>query len=236
MESDTASLPPPYCHGGFRFPSCPSSFLPSPERPCTVVLGVHCTRAPSQGSKRRLKSSPHSAPQAMCSGWLRDVFTQSKEHLFLVCSKVQCGQPPLPCPVHTPSSALLCPSSLTIPSLKQGRSEGRSWGVSGAAAACSVRSSASSAPWCFSSPYQCCELPLEIALPSLTLRIRSDESMFAVLDGKGKMLMLIIPDLLGMAHSVLTVLNQRDERWLRGSVGQAARPRQHVSSVSAARL
>ena len=44
--------------------------------------------------------------------------------------------------------------------------------------------------------------------------------MFAVLDGKGKMLMLIIPDLLGMAHSVLTVLNQRDEHWLHGGVGQ----------------
>ena len=44
--------------------------------------------------------------------------------------------------------------------------------------------------------------------------------MFAVLDGKGKALMLIIPDLLGMAHSVLTVPNQRDEYWLRGRAGQ----------------
>lgn len=44
--------------------------------------------------------------------------------------------------------------------------------------------------------------------------------MFAVLDGKGKMLMLMIPDLLGMAHSVLTVLNQRDGYWLHGGVGQ----------------
>lgn len=33
--------------------------------------------------------------------------------------------------------------------------------------------------------------------------------MLAVLDGKGKTLMLIIPDL-GMGHSVRTVLNQRD--------------------------
>lgn len=38
--------------------------------------------------------------------------------------------------------------------------------------------------------------------------------MFAVLDGKGKTLMLIIPDLQGMAHSVLTVLNQREKQVL----------------------
>lgn len=63
--------------------------------------------------------------------------------------------------------------------------------------------------------------------------------MFAVLDGKGKTLMLIIPNLLGMAHFVLTVLNQSDKRWVRGGVGHghtvgsnlAARPRQHVCSI-----
>lgn len=43
--------------------------------------------------------------------------------------------------------------------------------------------------------------------------------MFAVLDGKGKMLMLIIRDLLGMAHSVLTVPNQKDKYCLCGGVG-----------------
>lgn len=44
--------------------------------------------------------------------------------------------------------------------------------------------------------------------------------MSAVLDGQGKTLMLIIPDLLGMAHSVLSVLNQRNKCRLRGGVGQ----------------
>lgn len=45
--------------------------------------------------------------------------------------------------------------------------------------------------------------------------------------------MLIIPHLLGMAHSVLTVCNQRDKGWLHGGVGRvvvgsnlAAGPRQ----------
>ena len=45
--------------------------------------------------------------------------------------------------------------------------------------------------------------------------------------------MLIIPHLLGMAQSVLTVCNQRDKGWLRGGVGRvvvgsnlAAGPRQ----------
>lgn len=33
--------------------------------------------------------------------------------------------------------------------------------------------------------------------------------------------MLIIPHLLGMAHSVLTVCNQRDKGWLQGGVGRA---------------
>ena len=49
--------------------------------------------------------------------------------------------------------------------------------------------------------------------------------------------MLIIPHLLGMAHSVLTVCNQRDKGWLRGGVGRvvvgsnpAARPRQQDCS------
>lgn len=62
--------------------------------------------------------------------------------------------------------------------------------------------------------------------------------MFAVLDGKDKTLMLIIPNLLDMAHSVLTVCNQRDKHWLHGGVGRAvvgsnlvARPRQHVCSA-----
>lgn len=62
------------------------------------------------GSKGRPHSSPHSAPQV--------AFTQSKEHLLLVCSKVQYGQPPRPCPIHIPSSPL-CPFPPAVPSLRQ---------------------------------------------------------------------------------------------------------------------
>lgn len=82
----------------------------------------------------------------MCPVWLRVSFTQRKEHIFLVYSKVQYGQPPLPCPTQSPSSALLCPFSPTITSLTQAdlratfpRSVLRGW----AAAGSSVRISAS---------------------------------------------------------------------------------------------
>lgn len=37
----------------------------------------------------------------MCPVWLRVSFTQRKEHIFLVYSKVQYGQPPLPCPMQS---------------------------------------------------------------------------------------------------------------------------------------
>lgn len=60
----------------------------------------------------------HTAPQAVCPGWLRVAFTQHEEHLYLVCSKMQYWQLPLSCRMHTPSSAFLCPFSPTIASLK----------------------------------------------------------------------------------------------------------------------
>lgn len=54
----------------------------------------------SQGSSIPAHSS---APQV--------AFTQSKEHLLLVCSKVQYGRPPRPRPIHIPSSLLPYPDS-----------------------------------------------------------------------------------------------------------------------------
>lgn len=108
-----------------------------------------------QGSKWRLSSSLLSAPQV--------AFTQSKAHLFLVRSKVQsCSSVPLFTDLPQPQTG----------GREGGGQEGAFTGrLAGRAQLPPCEEPASEALWCFSSPYQCCELPLKIALLSLTPRL-----------------------------------------------------------------
>lgn len=111
-------------------------------------------------------------------------------------------------PVHTPvptlSSAFSCCTRADLkaahtPSASGAEGRGGEERATAAASFLLVLRSSAPSPQCFSPPYRCCELPLEIALPSLTPWMRSDEGTSAVLDGEGKLLMLIILQHLGTA-------------------------------------
>lgn len=133
----------------FRVPAMPSVFPPLPRAAVHGGAGRSPHRDACRGSRRRLGSGLLSAPQV--------AFTQSKEHLFLVRSKVQsCSSVPL---------------FTDRPQPPTGGCESRSQGTSRGGRSCLCEEPPSEALWCFSSPYQCCELPLKIALLSLTPRL-----------------------------------------------------------------